>query len=93
WDQHAEAIIVAGLGILWAASVYEATVGLGGAVADALVPDLDTVVLAIVLGSLLMSRKDVAAAVAHVEANPELRSARDDFLAGRRDNISATPAI
>lgn len=93
WDQHAEAIIVAGLGILWAASVYEATVGLGGAVADALVPDLDTVVLAIVLGSLLMPRKDIAAAVAHVEANPALRSARDDFLAGRRDNISATPAI
>ncbi|MGC7317844.1 hypothetical protein RA986_23070, partial [Mycobacteroides abscessus subsp. massiliense] len=88
WDQHSEAIIMTGLGILWAASVYEATIGLGGAVADVVVPDLDTVVLAIVLGSLLMSGKEIAAAVAHVEANPALAAARDDFLASRRDNIA-----
>lgn len=93
WDQHSEAIIMTGLGILWAASVYEATIGLGGAVADVVVPDLDTVVLAIVLGSLLMSGKEIAAAVAHVEANPALAAARDDFLASRRDNIAATPAM
>lgn len=92
WDQHAETIVVAGLGILWAAAVYEATVELGGTVADAVVPDVDTVVLGIVLASLIgMSRSTVLDAVAHVESTPALTAARDDFLATKRETIAATP--
>lgn len=92
WDQHAEQIIVAGLGILWAAAVYEAAKGIGSSVADAAVPDVDAVVLAIVLGALLMSRRDVVAAVGYVEANPALKVARDEFLAAKRADVAATPA-
>ncbi|MGV0738227.1 hypothetical protein ABQF35_14295 [Mycobacterium syngnathidarum] len=94
WDEHAGEVIVAGLGILWAVAVYETAVELGGTVADTTVPDLDTVVLGIVLASLIgLSRKQVLDAVGYVESVPALTVARDEYLAGKRDSIAATPSI
>lgn len=94
WDQHADEVIMAGLGILWAVAVYETAVELGGTIADAVVPDVDTVVLGIVLASLIgLSRKQVLDAVGYVESTPALTVARDEYLAGKRDTIAATPNI
>lgn len=94
WDEHAGEVIVAGLGIIWAVAVYETAVELGGTVADAVVPDVDTVVLGIVLASLIgLSRKQVVDAVGYVESTPALTVARDEYLAGKRDSIAATPSI
>jgi hypothetical protein len=92
WDEHTDQVIVAGLSILWAVAVYETVTELGETIADAVTPDLDTVVLGIVLLSLIgLSRKDVQAAVAHVDATPALAAARADFLEQRRGDIAAVP--
>ncbi|MEU9805438.1 hypothetical protein [Mycobacterium sp. NPDC050853] len=93
WDQHAEEIIVAGLGILWAVAVYETVTDLGGTIADIAVPDVSTVALGIVLASLMMNRDSVIEAVGHVEATPALVVARDEFLAIRRESVSATTSL
>lgn len=92
WDQHADEIIIVGMGIVWAATVYETTIGLGGAISDLAVPDVSTVVLGIVLASLLMKRSEVLDAVAYVEASPSLAVARDEFLHSMRAEIGKTPA-
>ncbi|WP_166905927.1 hypothetical protein [Mycobacterium sp. DL440] len=94
WDQHADTVIVAGLGILWALAVYETAVELGGTVGDAVVPDVDTVVLGIVLASLIgLSRKQVLEAVAYVDSTPVLARARADFLTSKREFVAATPSV
>lgn len=93
WDQHADEIIVTGLGILWAVAVYETVIGLGGTITDAAVPDLSTVALGIVLASVILNRNAVLEAVAHVDATPALSAARDEFMARRRESISTTPGL
>jgi hypothetical protein len=95
WDQHAEDVVLAGMAVLWATAVYEAARELGAVPADIAATALsgvDTVALAIVLASVLMPRRDVQAAVAYVDATPELAAAREEFLAVRRERVSATPA-
>lgn len=93
WDQHAEEIILAGLGVLWAVAVYETATDLGAAAVDAVTPDLSTVVIAVVLAHMLLKRRDVEAAVGYVDSIPYLSAARDDFLAERRPAIQAAPQI
>lgn len=94
WEQHAEEVILAGMAILWAAAVYETVSDPGGGIIDTVTPDVDTVVLGIVLASLIgMRRVEVEDAVGYVEATPALRVSRDEYLASIRNDIAGTPGI
>lgn len=94
WDQHAGEVILAGMGILWAAAVYETVSDLGGGIIDTVTPDVDTVVLGIVLASLIGMRcTEVEDAIGYVEATPALRVSRDEYLASIRNDIAGTPGI
>ncbi|OMC08544.1 hypothetical protein [Mycolicibacterium fortuitum] len=93
WDQHAGEVILAGMGILWAAAVYETVSDLGGGIIDTVTPDVDTVVLGIVLAALIgMRRTEVEDAIGYVEATPVLRVSRDEYLESLRNDIAGTPA-
>lgn len=94
WDQHAGEVILAGMGILWAAAVYETVSDLGGGIIDTVAPDVDTVVLGIVLAALIgMRRTEVEDAIGYVEATPALRVSRDEYLESLRNDIAGTPAV
>lgn len=94
WEQHADAVILTGMGILWAAAVYETVSDLGGGIIDTVTPDIDTVVLGIVLASLIgMRRVEVEDAIGYVEATPALRASRDQYLESIRNDIAGTPGI
>lgn len=91
WDEHAAEIVLAGLGVLWAVAAYETATGLGQELADTVTPEVSTVVLGIVLASVVLTRKDVLAAVTHVESTPQLKSSRDAYLENTRAEVAATP--
>lgn len=94
WDQHAGEVILAGMGILWAAAVYETVSDLGGGIIDTVTPDVDTVVLGIVLAALIgMRRTEVEDAIGYVEATPVLRVSRDEYLESLRNDIAGTPTV
>lgn len=94
WEQHADEVILAGMGILWAAAVYETVSGLGGRIIETVTPDVDTVVLGIVLAALIgMRRTEVEDAIGYVEATPGLRVSRDEYLESLRNDIAGTPAV
>lgn len=94
WDQHAGEVILAGMGILWAAAVYETVSDLGGGIIGTVTPDVDAVVLGIVLAALIgMRRTEVEDAIGYVEATPALRVSRDEYLESLRNDIAGTPAV
>ncbi|OBC03483.1 hypothetical protein A5784_14095 [Mycobacterium sp. 852013-50091_SCH5140682] len=99
WETSAEAVIVAGLAVLWAVAVYETVTGLGlpidiGGGGAAAVSDIDGSVIDILLVSVQQSRAEVNAAVEYVQATPSLAAARDDFLSSKREDIfTSTPKM
>lgn len=92
WDQHADEIIAAGLAIVWAVAVCE-TAKQFGENPDAATPDVSTIALGIVLGSLLIPEREVLEAVGYVNNTPALAAARDQFLEVKRAEIARTPQI
>jgi hypothetical protein len=98
WETSAEAVIIAGLAVLWAVAVYETVTGLAGAVPSiggdgggrAPVPDVDSAVIDILSASVRQSRTEVNDAVAYVQATPSLAAARDDLLSSKREDIFAS---
>ncbi|OMB79277.1 hypothetical protein [Mycolicibacterium conceptionense] len=93
WDQHADEVVLAGIGILWAVAVFEAAKDLGVAPVAAATPELSTVVLGIVLASVLLSRRDVEQAVGYVESVPALMASRADYLESLRPDVAGTPGL
>lgn len=91
WDQHAEEIVMAGLGVLWAVAAYETATGMGQALAATVTATIPPTVLGIVLASVLLNRHEVVDAVSHVESTPALKASRDAYLDQRRPIVAATP--
>lgn len=93
WQQHADEIVLAGIGVVWAAAAYEAATEMGAAPVEAVTPELSTVVLGIVAAALVLPRDEVVAAVGYVDASPALAAGRDEFLATKRPEVAAAPVV
>lgn len=102
WSTTTEAVIIAGIALLWAATVIEAMEGLGiplpelpdGDVPNVSTSGVDSAVLHIVdyaVGD--MNATDVVTAAARVDASPALSATRDELLATQRQRAAETPAI
>ena len=98
WDQHSTELILAGVSTLWALSLIEAMDGL-----EINLPGIDlqgrepTAIPAAVVRSIT-STSEVAAdelrkAVDTVDSVPELRQARDDYVATQRAAVAAVPSV
>lgn len=101
WSATTETVIVAGIALLFAATVVEAMTALGiplpplpdGPPPDASTSGIDQAVLAIVDGAVGdMNATDVVTAAAHIDADPALAAARDAVVADQRARAELVPA-
>lgn len=98
WDQHSTELILAGMSNLYALSLVEGMEGM-----DIPLPDINLtgrerpVVPASVVRSITstssVAEVDIQRAADIVESVPELRQARDDFVAAQRPDVAAVPKV
>ncbi|ACF05011.1 capsid maturation protease and MuF-like fusion protein [Mycobacterium phage Nigel] len=98
WDQHSTELILAGMSNLYALSLVEGMEGM-----DIPLPDINLtgrerpVVPASVVRSITstssVAEADIQRAADIVESVPELRQARDDFVAAQRPDVAAVPKV
>jgi len=89
WDAIAAAVILTGLGLVWAVAYAEAADALGIERPDVdpdapAPPELDPAVLKIVTRTSDADARDVRADYARVHASPQASAAVDEFVAARR---------
>lgn len=104
WSDTTRDVVLAGIGLLWAATVYEAMTSLGLPIPDLpslpknrrtytyLLDDVDGKALDIVAEAVTLSRAEIAEAVARIDNTPVLAQIRDDMLAAetqRADHMAA----
>lgn len=98
WTAISEAVIVAGVSLLWAAAVVETMQALDIPLPDvdpvdahaAVLDTFDEAVLRIVDRAVDLDRGELHTAAGIVEASPPLRQARDRVLAAQRENTART---
>jgi len=104
WSDTTRDVVLAVIGLLWAATVYEAMPSLGLPIPDLpslpknrrtytyLLDDVDGKALDIVAEAVTLSRAEIAEAAARIDNTPVLAQIRDDMLAAetqRADHMAA----
>ncbi|QFP96295.1 capsid maturation protease and MuF-like fusion protein [Mycobacterium phage Apex] len=98
WDQHSTELILAGMSNLYALSLVEGMEGM-----EIPLPDIDLTgrkaqvippaVMRSITSTSSVAEADIQRAADIVESVPELRQARDDFVAAQRPDVVAVPKV
>ncbi|QFG08946.1 capsid maturation protease and MuF-like fusion protein [Mycobacterium phage Magpie] len=98
WDQHSTELILAGMSNLYALSLVEGMEGM-----EIPLPDIDLTgrkaqvippaVMRSITSTSSVAEADIRRAADIVESVPELRQARDDFVAAQRPDVVAVPKV
>ncbi|QNJ56076.1 portal protein [Mycobacterium phage Heath] len=98
WDQHSTELILAGMSNLYALSLVEGMEGM-----EIPLPDIDLTgrkaqvippaVMRSITSTSSVAEADIQQAADIVESVPELRQARDDFVAAQRPDVVAVPKV
>lgn len=98
WDQHSTELILAGMSNLYALSLVEGMEGM-----EIPLPDIDLTgrkaqvippaVMRSITSTSSVAEADIQRAADIVESVPELRQARDDFVAAQRPDVVTVPKV
>ena len=98
WDQHSTELILAGMSNLYALSLVEGMEGMDIPLPDINLsgrerPVIPAAVVRSVTSTSSVAEADIQRAADIVESVPELRQARDDFVAAQRPDVQAVPKV